>query len=108
MLAAVSKVAGIELVPAMDYDIGHVNISINSDGKENGDVAPGEQLEASEFCESSFGWHRDSYPFVVVMMLSDCTGMVGGETAIRTERGDIIKARGPALVSCGVSRVEGN
>lgn len=30
-------------------------------------------------------------------MLSDCTGMVGGETAIRTGSGQVIKARGPSL-----------
>jgi hypothetical protein len=32
-------------------------------------------------------------------MLSDCTGMVGGETALRTGTGEIMKIRGPAMVS---------
>lgn len=31
-------------------------------------------------------------------MLSDCTGMVGGETALKTGYGDILKIRGPAMV----------
>ncbi|KAK3111815.1 hypothetical protein LTR53_012541 [Teratosphaeriaceae sp. CCFEE 6253] len=102
VLEIISQVAGIELVPAMDYDIGHTNISINSDDSEYACVAPGEAKDASsDFCESAFGWHRDSYPFVVVTMLSDCEGMVGGETAIRTGAGEVIKARGPALVSHG-------
>lgn len=34
----------------------------------------------------------------VMMMLSDCTGMIGGETALRTPKGDVIKVRGPAMV----------
>lgn len=32
-------------------------------------------------------------------MLSDFTGMVGGETAMRTPTGDVIEIRGPAMVS---------
>ena len=32
-------------------------------------------------------------------MLSDCTGMVGGETALRTGDGEIVKVRGPQKVS---------
>lgn len=31
-------------------------------------------------------------------MLSDCTGMVGGETALRTGDGEIVKVRGPQKV----------
>lgn len=93
-------------MPAIDYDIGHTNISTppkDWDSKLETVVAPGEadaHGETQEFCESAFGWHRDSYPFVVVTMLSDCTGMQGGETAIRTGSGEVIKARGPSLVSC--------
>jgi hypothetical protein len=33
------------------------------------------------------------------MMLSDCTGMVGGETALRTPAGEVLKVRGPEMVS---------
>lgn len=93
--------AGIDLIPALDYDIGQANISINSDGSEQRCLAPGEEdeKEASGFCESAFGWHTDTYPFVVVTMLSDCTGMVGGETSILTGHGEILKAPAPSLVS---------
>ena len=31
-------------------------------------------------------------------MLSDCTDMVGGETALRTAAGDVMKVRGPQMV----------
>lgn len=98
LLKIISDVAGVELVPAMPYDIGHANISVNSQNDdEKNAIAPGEQKseDSSGYCESAFGWHTDSYPFVVVTMLSDCEGMVGGETAIRTGDGTPMKARGP-------------
>lgn len=44
-------------------------------------------------------WNYDSFPFVCVTTLSDCTGMVGGETALRTRSGEVMKVRGPAMVS---------
>lgn len=40
-------------------------------------------------------WHYDSVPFVCVTMLSDCTKMVGGDTAIRTGNGAVMKVRAP-------------
>ncbi|ESZ98847.1 hypothetical protein SBOR_0705 [Sclerotinia borealis F-4128] len=91
-LAIISKIAGVDLVPVMDYEIGHINLSV-----------PGERLDhdssalISEDDEKAIvGWHRDSYPFVCVLMMSDTTGMVGGETALRTGYGDIKKVRGPS------------
>ena len=48
--------------------------------------------------EAIVGWHRDSYPFVCVLMMSDTTGMIGGETALRTGNGEIKKVRGPQKV----------
>jgi len=76
------------LVPVIDYEIGHINMSIPK------------QADGSEEEEKAIvGWHRDSYPFVCVLMLSDTTGMVGGETALRTGTGDIMKVRGPSKVN---------
>lgn len=49
--------------------------------------------------EAIVGWHRDSYPFVCVLMMSDTAGMIGGETALRTGTGEIRKVRGPSKVS---------
>ena len=99
-----SKIAGIDLVPAIDFDVGHINISIDDVTAEvvsahqhttNGKHGRGDEEDDI----SAFAWHRDSYPFVCVTMLSDCTGMVGGETALRTGTGEIMKVRGPAMVS---------
>ncbi|KAF7585261.1 hypothetical protein BBP40_011501 [Aspergillus hancockii] len=92
VLSRISQVAGIDLIPAMDYEIAAINISVENqtgvivnDKKPDDDGLP------------VFAWHRDSYPFVCVTMLSDCTGMTGGETALKTASGEIMKVRGPAM-----------
>ncbi|KAE8390717.1 hypothetical protein BDV23DRAFT_172166 [Aspergillus alliaceus] len=72
-LGVLSKVAGIHLVPAMDVDVGHVNI-----------------------LKLAFDWYSDNYTFVCVTMLLGCAGMVGSESAIRTGTGEVLKFRGPA------------
>ncbi|KAH7417237.1 hypothetical protein BKA64DRAFT_702018 [Cadophora sp. MPI-SDFR-AT-0126] len=89
-LAIISKIAGVDLVPVMDYEIGHVNLSIPGNKKDHKDLGDDDDGGAI------VGWHRDSYPFVCVLMMSDTTGMVGGETALRTGFGDIKKVRGPS------------
>jgi len=79
----------------MDYEIGHVNMSVPGKKKQYD-----KNLMISEDDEEPIvGWHRDSYPFVCVLMMSDTTGMVGGETALRTGDGSIKKVRGPRKVS---------
>lgn len=77
---------------AWDYEIANINISA---GEESSANLPTEDKSDT----SAFAWHYDSFPFVCVTMLSDCTNMTGGETAIRTPSGDIKKIRGPAMVS---------
>jgi len=87
-LALISKIAGVDLVPVMDYEIGHINMSV-----------PGEidsSLKVVTEKDTIVGWHRDSYPFVAVLMMSDTSEMVGGETALRTGTGEIRKVRGPS------------
>ncbi|EKD15612.1 uncharacterized protein L3040_009060 [Drepanopeziza brunnea f. sp. 'multigermtubi'] len=91
-LAIISKIAGVDLVPVMDYEIGHVNLSKPGDKKDH--MSSGND-------GAIVGWHRDSYPFVCVLMMSDTTGMVGGETALRTGTGEIRKVRGPSM-GCAV------
>ncbi|KAF7595572.1 hypothetical protein BBP40_005607 [Aspergillus hancockii] len=93
VLAKISEVAGVELVPALDFDIANINISVNN---ESIDVVPkeGETLEEEI---SSVAWHYDSYPFVCVTMISDCNGMIGGETILRTANGGLKKVRGPSM-----------
>ncbi|KAL7621981.1 hypothetical protein AAE478_007482 [Parahypoxylon ruwenzoriense] len=88
VLAKISEVAGIELVPAFDYEVANINISIND---QNAKVLTGSDEKAS------VAWHYDSFPFVCVTMASDCKDMIGGETEIRLPSGEIRKVRGPAM-----------
>ncbi|KAL2793116.1 hypothetical protein BJX66DRAFT_339174 [Aspergillus keveii] len=93
VLARISEVAGIDLVPSIDFEIANINISIrdeNANVEHTVDLVSDQELPA-------VAWHYDSFPFVCVTMLSDCTGMVGGETALRMPNGDIMKVRGPAM-----------
>ncbi|KAF2198150.1 hypothetical protein GQ43DRAFT_434532 [Delitschia confertaspora ATCC 74209] len=78
---------------AMDYEISHVNFSVKTDEQTKKELAAvgGNVMDDKPVV----GWHNDSYPFVCVLMLSDCTGMVGGETALKTANGEILKVRGP-------------
>lgn len=94
VLRRISEVAGIDLIPSVDFEIANINISVNS----NPDQPVPEQQVPSNDELPAVAWHYDSFPFVCVTMLSDCTGMVGGETALRTPSGDIMKVRGPAMV----------
>ncbi|KAL3450677.1 hypothetical protein BJX65DRAFT_322301 [Aspergillus insuetus] len=104
-LGIISKIAGVDLVPAMDFEIGHVNLAVYSEGEKN--KALNEMIEQVnraadegrtwEDDDPIVDWHTDSYPFVCVTMLSDCTGMVGGETALRRGDGEVFKVRGPQL-----------
>lgn len=102
-LAIISKIAGVDLVPAMDYEIGHVNLAVNSEEDKARALAAVKEKEASgipwENESPIVDWHTDSYPFVCVTMLSDCTDMVGGETALRKGNGEVVKVRGPQMVS---------
>ncbi|KAF2810403.1 uncharacterized protein BDZ99DRAFT_310922 [Mytilinidion resinicola] len=112
-LSIISKIAGVDLVPQFDYEIGHINFSVKSDEETNAEIgminkqkeffADDEGIAGCPWEDDKpvVGWHNDSYPFVCVLMLSDCTNMVGGETALRTGNGDILKVRGPQM-GCAV------
>ncbi|KAI5866523.1 hypothetical protein GGS23DRAFT_275268 [Durotheca rogersii] len=111
-LAIISKVAGIDLVTEMDFEIGHINISVKSEKEKEEELrafTDRAQFEADEGIggcpweddKPIVDWHTDSYPFVCVTMLSDCTTMIGGETALRTGSGEIMKVRGPQM-GCAV------
>ncbi|KAF1997975.1 hypothetical protein P154DRAFT_440085 [Amniculicola lignicola CBS 123094] len=106
-LAVMSKIAGVDLVPEMDYEIGHINFSVKSEEQTKEELAAISKQQRFfaddegiggcpwEDDKPIVGWHLDSYPFVCVLMLSDCTDMVGGETALRTANGEVLKVRGP-------------
>ena len=113
VLSIVSKIAGVELVPALDLEIAHINISSNpkeqietvkqalaeKSHREADEGVSGCPWEDDEDAQPIVDWHTDSYPFVCVTLLSDCTNMIGGETALRMGTGEIMKVRGPAMVS---------
>lgn len=95
----VSKMAGVELEIVMDYEIAHTNISMKlNDMVEEERIKHQRQLIDQESATSTttnggddipavVGWHYDSYPFVCVLMLSDTTNMIGGETSLRMGSG---------------------
>lgn len=105
-LAIISKIAGIDLVTEMDFEIGHINLSIKvevSAASLERNLDEGIVDCPSEDDQPIVDWHTDSYPFVCVTMLSDCTNMVGGETALRTGDGKIMKVRAPQMVNASFS-----
>ncbi|KAH8799641.1 hypothetical protein F5884DRAFT_863249 [Xylogone sp. PMI_703] len=65
-LTHISKIAGLRLIPAMDIEISQVNV-----------------LYPKKKATSGIDWHRSSFPFVCVMMLSNMEGTKGGETCFR-------------------------
>ena len=116
-LAIVSKIAGVELVTEMDFEIANINISVKSEKQKAEELEAFVDKKLTEDDEGIAGcpweddkpivdWHTDSYPFVCVTMLSDCTNMIGGETALRTGDGDIVKVRGPQMVGQPKTRNE--
>ena len=104
-VAIISKLARIELVPWGDYEIAHINLCFKTEDQaeaELGTVHQHKRVYSDEGIDMGpreddaiVSWHTDSYPFVCVLMLSNCDGMIGGETALRTASGDVIKVRGP-------------
>lgn len=92
----VSKAAGIDVVPSIDNEIANINISINDRTTPAPDTYKQQDDPLAD--GSSVAWHYDSFPFVCVVMLSDCTDMVGGETALKMPSGEILKVRGPTMV----------
>ena len=59
------------------------------------------EIEKSQYDDIPIdAWHKDMVPVVCVLMLSDTSTMDGGETAIKTGDGSILKARGANLGGC--------
>ncbi|KAL3457671.1 hypothetical protein BJX64DRAFT_302448 [Aspergillus heterothallicus] len=93
VLSKVSAAAGIDLIPAFDYEIANINVAVKDDD-DTTSAAP--KPPSDDDNVPAFAWHYDSFPFVCVTMLSNCTEMIGGETAIKLPSGAIKKVRGPA------------
>lgn len=120
VLKIVSENAGLDLVPVMDYEICHVNVQMGPDGVEGVWKTPVEPPVATEQAIAAFEkdqrpklgnvdgvdqnrpvieWHRDSHPFVCIVMLSDGQHMTGGETELECGDGRTVTVKPPQMVS---------
>ncbi|KAM0198944.1 hypothetical protein ACHAPI_003388 [Fusarium lateritium] len=115
VLKIISEQAGVELVPAMDYEISHTNVQLGPGGVEavrNTPIQPPEatpeaiaraQVDKSKTraitdqSKPIIEWHKDSHPWVCVVMLSDARNMVGGETELMKGDGTTLKVRAPTM-----------
>jgi hypothetical protein len=116
VLKIVSDIAGVELVPALNYEICHTNIQLGPGGIDAIRNTPVEPPEATEETIRNFatdevdaqkapdeskvivGAHKDSHPWVCVVMLSDARHMSGGETELVKGDGSTLKVRAPQMV----------
>ncbi len=98
----------IDLEVSLPYEIGHTNVQVGFGGREalkDQSIRPvpvpvGWEEKAGEFDNVPVdNWHTDSFPYSVVMMLSNTENMVGGETALRLPDGSVKKLRGATLGS---------
>ncbi|KAL2009229.1 hypothetical protein VTN00DRAFT_7423 [Thermoascus crustaceus] len=119
VLKIISENAGVDLVPAMDYEICHTNVQLSPDGIAGVRATPVEPPAATEDAIAQFEkdkrkpqavtdqtkpiieWHKDSHPFVCVVMLSDARHMVGGETELQKADGTTVKVKSPQM-GCAV------
>jgi hypothetical protein len=107
-----SAAAGVELEIIFDYEIGQLNVQLDASVDINAPISevlppatpPREEDPTDETIEPGedlkglvSAWHIDSYPWVCVLMLSDPVGMKGGETALRTGDGSIVKWPMPGM-----------
>jgi hypothetical protein len=117
VLEIVSRTAGVELVPVVDYEISHTNIQLNAGGIEevrrtpvHPPVATEESIRKAEEAKKInnqaptdqtkpiIEWHNDSHPWVCVVMLSDARHMSGGETELLKGDGSTVKVKAPQMV----------
>lgn len=117
VLKIISEIAGVDLVPVMDYETCHTNVQLGPGGIEEvrrtpvqPPVATPEAIErfnkdkaqkraVTDQSKPIIEWHKDSHPWVCVVMLSDAQYMTGGETEIMKGDGTTIKVKAPQMVS---------
>ncbi|KAH8807708.1 hypothetical protein F5884DRAFT_752290 [Xylogone sp. PMI_703] len=115
VLKIVSDLAGVDLIPAMDYEINHANIQLGPGGLDAARETPVEPPVATEEAIRQFEvekpkhkaitdqtapiveWHKDSHPWVCVVMLSDARYMSGGETELMKADGTTLKVKAPQM-----------
>jgi hypothetical protein len=118
VLKIVSENAGVDLIPVFDYEICHTNVQLGPEGIDGVWKTPVEPPAATEDAIQQFesekpkpcaketdqsnsivSWHKDSHPFVCVVMLSDARNMLGGETELRKGDGTTLKVKAPQMVN---------
>lgn len=109
--AAINEAFGTALKPLpREADVGYVNVQLGAEGVAGVykyTEVPAKPLPSSEsaaaIAKSEYdnvpidAWHKDQVPVVCVLMLSDTSTMEGGETAIKTGDGSIVKSRGASM-----------
>jgi hypothetical protein len=98
VLEIISTMAGVELVHQFDYEIGHINVSM----KQSTTKIVTEEAGSAEEIPGIVSWHFDSPQFVCVLMMSDTTNMIGGETALMMGDGKVAKVEGPKQGWCNI------
>ncbi|KAH3682936.1 hypothetical protein WICPIJ_006090 [Wickerhamomyces pijperi] len=108
-LEIMSKMSNVELEHQFDYEIGHINLSVKTPqtetwGKETTNVSTEEDQDVQDADEipAVVTWHFDSPQMVCVLMLSDTSDMIGGETALIKGDGKVAKVEGPKQGWCNV------
>ncbi|CCH41203.1 hypothetical protein BN7_740 [Wickerhamomyces ciferrii] len=94
ILEIISKMAGVELIQMFNHVHANTNISIRTPGMKLLD----EDIAATQDEDKVIGitpWHFDSPQFVCVLMLSDTSKMIGGETSLVKGDGEIARVEGP-------------
>lgn len=96
----VSKISGVDLKIVMDSDIATTNINISSTEKAEQERIDAEselalKTKGGDSMPAVVGWHKDSPPYVCVLMISDTTCMIGGETYLRKGNGELACVPGP-------------
>jgi hypothetical protein len=111
--AAIDEAFGAALTPLRRHcDVGYANVQLGSEGLQGiyaYDEVPPKGMPATSTSTQAAAqectwdrvpidsWHKDQVPVVCVVMLSDTSTMVGGETAVHLGNGNVIKARGAGL-----------
>ncbi|EXJ91435.1 hypothetical protein A1O1_04547 [Capronia coronata CBS 617.96] len=113
VMDAISAAAGVDLDVIFEYEMGHINVQVEGLTDETpltSMIPPAmpqphpalttlEEAEKAHAAQLSAAgpWHKDCYPWVIIIMLSDTTNMIGGETGLRKGDGTVVKQRGPGV-----------
>ena len=99
----------------VNYEICHTNVQLGDKGLDGAWDTPAVPPEPTEEERQGFEeqqgvgqneevekaivpWHRDSHPFVCVVMLSNAEFMTDGETELQKGDGSTMKVRSPQMV----------